>query len=337
MRWNGEHRRHRLCMVALVVAWALLAAACTPAVDRDPHVSATHRAIGVENVRILGASPEAIVPSPSGRQMLYTGWSGSTLVSYVVDLDSGQNTLVHAGPIAGADWTPDGQALVVSHWSPGARSMLADRISLFDLRDRSWRDITPSYRYLYGVPSVSPDGHRVIVTAADGDPMVDLAAALAGQRSNPTQFFAAEFFIGSSGFIRTFRDVLVTSPNAFHPSGDRFVGMYRSASSVSRSGVAEVDLISGDRTNRTPLLWSLRNVGYSPDGAYVIYSARYDDDPSHVFVLDRTGSGPIALTTGNTANRNPSWSADGYVYFFSDAGSVGNTRRITVWRLRPTL
>ena len=90
-----------------------------------------------------------------------------------------------------------------------------------------------------------------------------------------------------------------------------------------------------DGTGRTPLpqFDGVDGVDFSPDGSKVAYS-RFVDDGNHLFVADRDGSNPVALTAGPFQDVSPDWSPDGqWIAFASDRViGEGNT---APWIIRP--
>lgn len=328
-RWQ----RDLASLLGLVLILTIVVA-CAPSIERDRRIDTTAAVLDLERLPALGGHPDALVPGPTGGSLLYTvRSSGNRVVTYIFGLESRERRLVHDGPIAGADWTPDGSGIVYSHWSPGSSASLADRISYYDVDTGTRRNITPSRDVLYGVPSVSPDGGRVAVTTASGDAGAAFVAALLGQTPEEVTFSTAIFSIGGGAFLQVIPDLVIGSPNAYHPHDEKLVGGMRF--STARNRIVEVDLATERTRALTSGLWALRNPGYSPNGTHVTYSARYDD-LSHIYALDTSSGDLIAFTKGNTQNLNPAWGSDGYVYFLSDVASSGAVE-LQAWRLSTPL
>lgn len=321
--------------VAFLAATVLFVAvtACAPAVERASRITTSAAVIDLERLPTLDIYPEALVPDPTGApRILYTARTAQNgMRTYIYELVSGERVLVHEGPVGGADWTPDGLGIVYSYWRDGSSTTLPDRMAYYDTETGSVRDITPFSRRQYGVPSVSPDGRRVAVTTSSGDAGTALLAAFLGESVEVT--IATIIFPIDGGGFETVPDVVIGSPNAFHPREEKLVGV--ASFSTARQMIVEIDLAANERRALTSGLWALRNPGYSPTGEFVAYSARYDD-LSHVYAIDTYSGDLHQLTKGNTQNTNPAWGADDYIYFLSDVGSSGAVN-IQPWRLRTPL
>jgi TolB protein len=105
-----------------------------------------------------------------------------------------------------------------------------------------------------------------------------------------------------------------------------------------------VDIVDGEAISPTEIAVSSNAAvitpEWAPDGRNIVFSTVLDpqnDDPSKpaqadVWVINRDGTGRAKLTTGDFANLQPAWSANGEVYFISDRGVEGIEN---IWAVRP--
>jgi TolB protein len=104
------------------------------------------------------------------------------------------------------------------------------------------------------------------------------------------------------------------------------------------------DLESGQQTQLTSGESDHHSPKYSPDGKWIVYVKSESDKTgtttsSHLFLMNGGGGDVRQLTTGNTWNITPSFGADGFIYFSSNAGSNNKKswQNFDIWRLRPSL
>ena len=104
------------------------------------------------------------------------------------------------------------------------------------------------------------------------------------------------------------------SAPSFAPDGSRF------AFQSWRSGAQELWIASRDGLTLRQLTWSGRGLtgspSFSPDGQQVAYDAR-PEGHSHIFVILANGGPSRELTTGNSNDILPRWSADGKLIYFA--------------------
>ena len=210
-------------------------------------------------------------------------------------------------------WLPDGSSYVYASDSPGAWSLV--------------RALTASPNAAVGViaageiapdvsvPSVSPDGRRVV-----------FATRLRG-----TWTIAVIHVDGSHLTLLGEGTWPSWSPDSSRIAFSRTVGDHDQLFLVNPdTGGDLVQLTSGEWDNNTP--------SWSPDAQYIVFSSTRgwkkdtgESKRTNLFVLNRDGTGLTQLTGGASFAREPNWGRDGWMYFSSDA--AGN---FDIWRLKPT-
>lgn len=72
---------------------------------------------------------------------------------------------------------------------------------------------------------------------------------------------------------------------------------------------------------------------WSPDGKRLIFqSAKKDKKDFDIYVIDTDGNNLIQLTTNKSADCQPYWTKDGYIYFASDRGN--DAGQYQIWRFK---
>ncbi|NBU05517.1 MAG: hypothetical protein EBT39_04120 [Sphingobacteriia bacterium] len=165
----------------------------------------------------------------------------------------------------------------------------------------------------------------------------------------PTFFNAAnkiifETSIGKSTQVATIEPnglnftILVTGAKPHpHPSENRFV--YESEVGANWQ-IFTYDNIKGQQTQLTSDNYQNSFPRYSPDGKWIVYRKRINENVAHIFIMSSSGGKVKQLTTGNTWNVSPEYGLDGYIYFSSNAGNSDPYRRwdnFDIWRLKPNL
>jgi len=210
-------------------------------------------------------------------------------------------------------WLPDGSSYVYASDSPGAWSLV--------------RALTASPNAAVGViaageiapdvsvPSVSPDGKRVV-----------FATRLRG-----TWTIAVIHVDGSHLTLLGEGTWPSWSPDSQRVAFSRTVGDHDQLFLVNPdTGSDLVQLTSGEWDNNTP--------AWSPDAQYIVFSSTRgwkkdagESKRTNLFVLNRDGTCLTQLTAGSSFTREPNWGRDGWMYFSSD--QAGN---FDIWRLKPT-
>ena len=75
-----------------------------------------------------------------------------------------------------------------------------------------------------------------------------------------------------------------------------------------------------------------QNPQWSPNGKFLIFSARKNGKNADLFVIRTDGEHLTQLTTNESTDKQPYWSKDGYIYFTSDRG--GLEKLFQIWRFK---
>lgn len=244
--------------------------------------------------------------SPDGQQLAFVRGAGDGAEDlYVLSLAQGTTERLTCDDrsIAGADWTPDGQALIFS----------SDRAGDYSF----WK-----------------------VAATGGEPTW-LALNEFGYRpsvSRQTGQFVFEHWQIDSNIYRLDLSDSSRTPHVFAPS-TRMDGApayapdgQRIAFTSNRSGRYEVWI--SDAAGTQPIQQTTEAYHYaaglqwSPDGQRLAFFA-YQAGNADVYVIDRIGEAPRRVTTAEAQDRAPFWSPDGkWLYFGSSRGEHWQ-----IWRM----
>jgi Tol biopolymer transport system component/DNA-binding winged helix-turn-helix (wHTH) protein len=245
------------------------------------------------------------VYSPDGSQIAFIrAIEGAVRDIYVMPAAGGApRQVTHDRRIVDSlTWTRDGRAIVFS----------SDRGGKFALWQVAVRGGEPQ-RLPVGTedayqPAISPVHHSLLYTASSA------TWSILGLRLHA---------IGEAGRRREAeKPVPVVSSTqqdsapSFAPDGSRF------AFQSWRSGAQELWIASRDGLALRQLTWSglglTGSPSFSPDSQQVAYDAR-PEGHSHIFVVPANGGPSRELTTGNSNDILPRWSADGkFIYFASN-------------------
>lgn len=100
-------------------------------------------------------------------------------------------------------------------------------------------------------------------------------------------------------------------------------------------GVWTIDIVQGEGLNPTEVV-SAKNAAilqpsWSPDGTKIVFTTVVNPvgssdwpDQSDIWVVGADGTGRIGLTNSRFRNMQPSWGADGRIYFVSNRGGIEN-------------
>jgi len=163
-------------------------------------------------------------------------------------------------------------------------------------------------------PHVSPDGKKILFSSKIGG----------NYQMSLMDINGTGFTVLSEGYYAS-----------WHPAGNSFlytklVGKFEQIFSYDMKTGQSTQLTSGEFANF--------NSAYSPDGNYIVFCSTRDGQNSHVFIMKSNGSSLTQLTQGNTSEWYPTFSADGVVYFCSNAGAPQNKPSISqysdIWSVK---
>jgi TolB protein len=100
-------------------------------------------------------------------------------------------------------------------------------------------------------------------------------------------------------------------------------------------GVWTIELVKGEGLSPTEIV-SARNAAvlqpsWSPDGSKIVFTSVVNPsgdtewpEQSDIWIINADGTGRIGLTKGRFRNMQPTWGADGRIYFVSNRGGIEN-------------
>jgi TolB protein len=200
---------------------------------------------------------------------------------YVLDLASGERSLVRAGGVFNADWSPDGEWLAVS----------AGGIAVVRPDGNDFRYLTDHGSAFF--PRWSPSGETISYGRSGSQEEVGL------------------WFIHAADTTRT-KFGYGSGPADWFPSGGQIVFGYLDEegdglSQIWRSDTSRVDpvqLTTNDfRFNRSPAL--------SPDGAHIAWTAQEGDGRLALWLMRSDGSEQRRLVRLAAGGAYPAWTPDG--------------------------
>jgi Tol biopolymer transport system component len=200
------------------------------------------------------------------------------------------------GADLGPAWSPDGSRIAFARegreegTDTGSVDIFvvdADGTNLVRLTETSVNEYEPSW---------SPDGSRIAFVA------YDLAAG--GRPPSPFRLYV----MNSDGTgIRELEQKNVQDP-AWSPDGSEIAYVDTEAGSI--------DAIAADGSDRRRILDVAELVGgvhlvfdiaWSPDGSKLAFTAGPDDTDTHIYVVNRDGSGVVQVTSGPAPDASLAW------------------------------
>jgi Tol biopolymer transport system component/DNA-binding winged helix-turn-helix (wHTH) protein len=257
------------------------------------------------------------VYSPDGSQIAFIrAIEGAVRDIYVMPAAGGApRQITHDRHIVDSlTWTRDGRAIVFS----------SDRGGKFALWQVALRGGEPQ-RLPVGTedayqPAISPVDHALLYTASSATwSILGFRLHTNGEAGRHREALKPAALVSS-----TEQD----SAPSFAPDGSRF------AFQSWRSGAQELWIASRDGLTLRQLTWSGRGLtgspSFSPDGQQVAYDAR-PEGHSHIFVVSANSGPSRELTTGNSNDILPRWSADGkFIYFASNRSGTWQSWKVAL-------
>lgn len=275
--------------------------------------------IYIESLETLQAHPITFPPhewdgdiapvfSPDGKRLAFIRASDNSVRDiYVMPAKGGEpKQITHDGRIVDSlCWSPDGSAIIFS----------SDRGGKFALWKVSLRGGEPE-RLPVGAedafqPSFARTTHRLLYTQNSATWSIVSISLRPGVAAKPIQVVSS-----------TAQD----SAPTFAPDGTRF------AFQSWRSGTQELWIAARDGSSLRQLTSDgdglTGSPSFSSDSQFVAFDRRVKGH-SHIFVIPAVGGSPRQITTGDSNNILPRWSADGRtLYFASNRNGVWQ-----VWRM----
>lgn len=260
-------------------------------------------------------APQAVVPedrqpawSPDGRRIAYFHWEKHEDAAegdasyptglYMLDLASGERSLVVEGLARAPDWSPDGERLVFA-----AGDLFTVRPDGSDLRQ-----VTRHGSAFF--PRYSPHG-----------------TALSYGRSG-AQEEVGIWFVHLADSTRT-RFGAGASPAEWSPSGQRIVYEGPQGNAEGGNQIWSADTSGTSRVQLTRNSFINRNSAWSPGGGWIAWTALKEGGPAALWLMRADGSEPRELLEDA---QEPAWAPDSERLVFS-RGREGRDR-LTLWSIR---
>jgi len=221
--------------------------------------------------------------SPDARSLLYTSYKRRNPDLFLIDLNSGRETLLSQRPglNLGAKMSPDGTKIAVTVEDEGNADIV-----VLDRNGKVIRRLTDSWAIDVS-PSWSPDGKQI---------------AFCSNRTGGPQIYVMSADGGAPRRV-TFSGNYNTSP-AWSPKGDVIAYVSRS------EGEFNIFTIKVDGSETRQLTQSAGNnedPSWGPDGRYMVFSSSRTGHRK-LFITDAAGSSQVQLTHGGGDDTSPAWS-----------------------------
>ncbi|MHC4661593.1 MAG: TolB family protein [Planctomycetota bacterium] len=312
-----KHKGTVLCLLGIA---AVLMTGCVTTSPPPPAPTST------ANVNEISRVTHDAVPefcprvSPDGKTLLFwvkdnTKQGGEALSIVSVSLSESGRKLV-AGPYAYSPaWCPDGKSFVYSYRKTEKQTLVRSPFGGVGMTF-----VTPQpMGGLDSQPHVSPDGKKIAFQTTIGGKMNICTVNADG----------GNFTVYVAGF----------SPR-WHPR-ENLIAFGRSVGKSSH--IFLFDLNSGQVTQLTTGETKNTFPAWGPNGEWLAFASRRDGK-WHLYAMKRDGSSVTQLTRGEAEEYTPEWSSDGWIYFWSNAGSPKATHKSPwnwtysdIWRLKPAL
>lgn len=252
--------------------------------------------------------------SPDGSKLLYVSSEGGSSQLFVRWMDSGQvaeltNLTESPGNIT---WSPDGSMIAMTIFVPEAQPTFARMPARPE--GAQWNEpaiVVDRLSYRADGRGYLPRGYtHVFVLPAEG--------------GTPRQLTDGDFNHGGALSWSPDSRSIVFSANRGNPDFD-----------VRNSEVFEVDVMTGDLTQLTDRFGPDGSPVVSPDGRWIAYTGlddRYQGyQVTHLYVMNRDGSGSRRVFDLDRDINNPQWAADSRgLYFQYDDEGVTKVGHVTL-------
>ncbi len=273
----------------------------------------------VRNVRAVVTTSRAAW-SPDDRQLAFTsgGLFESRNLSVVSVADGRTRQVTHFDQSAvgtqSQEWLPDNRHVIVSYLA-SPRALGTQDLGVVDVGTGAVTRLTENVAEGFGGPTLSADGHRMIVTSTRSlrevwkvpfgpDPMTNGGSAV---RLLDASLDPMWTYVTRDGRTLLFNNALVGSRNLWTMSLD------------GRGTPRQVTSVSGDAVMHSSL---------SPDGSHVAFASSATGN-ADIWVQNVDGSELRQLTNDPAADAWPVWSPDGRSIMFASLRDGGwETRRI---------
>jgi TolB protein len=218
-----------------------------------------------------------------------------------------------------AEWSPDGDYIAFSGFSPGNSERSQQReLYIMRVKDGDVRRIADNGLMDYNSPTWSPDGRHI---------------AYQGYTTySGWDIFIYDVETGESQNVFSSLGVGTDGSPAWSPDGRYIAFSTNSGILADNFDIYLLDVETG-RTRPLSESPSIEVMpAWSPDGERLLYAATTGIRGYDLFVINRDGTGRVQLTDGADAEMEPSWSPDGERIAF--VSNYPNGRQVNIYVMR---
>jgi TolB protein len=205
-----------------------------------------------------------------------------------------------------AIWLPDGSGVIFSYRKPAQPVIVRTNVNGVGLNYVSQGAMGSND----SEPNVTSDGKKVIFTTLVGNSKMICSMNLQG----------GDFTILTEG------DHVSINPK----DNDQIIF---NLSVNNRTQIFTMNLKTGQKTQITSGDYDCRDGAFSADGSWIGFSSNQESPATsryHIYIMRVNGTEVKQLTQGDTNEGDVTWSPDGWVYFYSNAGGNYN-----IWKVKP--